>query len=86
MLLLIYFLGTTNKMSLFSIYFISITLYMFRVEPPPIIRSSDCDHGWDGTATAVPYQSRFDKIPEAVCTVRAPDDGWRFHPKLVERY
>jgi hypothetical protein len=22
----------------------------------------------------------------AICTVRAPDDGWRFHPKHVERY
>jgi hypothetical protein len=26
------------------------------------------------------------QIPEALCTVRAPDDGWRFHLKHVERY
>jgi hypothetical protein len=64
--------------------FISVILYMVRVEPPPIIRISDCtysfwylsnfaatccDNGWDG---------------EAVYTVRAPDDGWRFHLKHVE--
>jgi hypothetical protein len=44
--------------------FISVTLYMFRVEPPPVMRSSDCTHSfwflsnlaatccshdWDGT-------------------------------------
>jgi hypothetical protein len=34
-------------MSLFSIYFfISITLYMFLVEPPPTIRSSDCTYSF----------------------------------------
>jgi hypothetical protein len=26
------------------------------------------------------------QTPEAVCTVPAPDDGWRFHPKQGERY
>jgi hypothetical protein len=39
-------LGTTNKISLFLNLFISIKLYMFRMEPPPIIRSSDCTNSF----------------------------------------
>jgi len=41
-------------MQRYTVYFIWNPLYMFRVVPPPIIRS-------------------------------APDDGWRYHPKHVER-
>jgi hypothetical protein len=26
------------------------------------------------------------QVPEGACTVWAPDDGWRFHPKRVECY
>ena len=67
-------------------------LYMFRVVSPPIIRSScHCIHSW-----SVPVQSRSRQvhvavtvlpIRDAVDTVTwAPDDGWRYHPKHVERF
>jgi hypothetical protein len=43
----IFSLGTTKMMSLFSIYlFISITLYKFRLLPPPFIRRSDCTYSF----------------------------------------
>jgi len=63
---------------------------MFRVVSPPIIRSScHCIH-----RTAVPIQSRSRQVavtvllmPDAVDTVTlAPDDGWRYHTKHVERF
>jgi len=48
----------------------------------------------DWTGTAVPVQSRSGQVavtvllmPDAVDTVTlAPDDGWRYHPKHVERF
>jgi hypothetical protein len=57
-------------------------LYIFRVVPPPIIRSAyNCIY-------SIWYLShRYCYLPDAVDTVVcAPDDGWRFHPKHVEQF
>jgi len=73
-------------------------LYMFRVVSPPIIRGScHCIHNMSWTwldGNTVPIQSRSWQVavtvllmPDAVETVTwAPDDGWRYHPKHVERF
>jgi len=60
----------SNKMQLYTAYFICKLLYMFRVVSPPIISSNN---GW-----LVP-----DAVDTVIC---AADDGWRNHPKHVEQF
>jgi len=58
---------------------------MFRVEPPPIIRSANklyLQHPVFVTPLLLPAA-----ITDAVDTdVCAPDDGWWYHPKHVEQF
>ena len=65
-------------MQWYTVYFIWKLLYMFRVVPPPIIRSAyNCIY-------SIWYLSQ---IPDAVDTVVcAPDDGRRYHPKHVQQF
>ena len=65
-------------MQRYTVYFIWKLLYMFRVVPPPIIRSAyNCIY-------SIWYLSQ---IPDAVDTVVcAPDDGRRYHPKHVQQF
>jgi hypothetical protein len=49
---------------------------MFRVEPPPIVRGSDCTYGLGWNCSFIPTtiatgSSKVWQIPEAVCMVRA---------------
>jgi len=70
----------SNKMQRYTVYFIWKLLCMFRVVPPPIIRSAyNCIYNiW--------YLSHR-QIPDAVDTVVcAPDDGWWCHPKHAEQF
>jgi len=100
----------SNKMQRYTVYFTRKPLYMFRVVPPPIIRSAyNCMYSiwylshrycylplyWKSwNCRAVPTLPRYQQvavtvwqIPDAVDTVVcAPDDGWRYHPKHVERF
>ena len=79
-------------MWLYTVYYISVncSLYMFRVVTPPIIRST---YNCGAFGTAVPNAPQQRKVaeavwpvPDAVITViYAPDDGWSYHPKHVER-
>jgi len=70
-------------------------LYTFRVVPPPIIRSPyNCTYSiWhlSDRYCYLPLSRQVAvtvwQIPDAVGTVvRAPDDGWRYHPKRVEQF
>ena len=71
----------SNKMQLYTVYFICKLLYMFRVVSPPIIRSThyciysscSCSTGWLVT----------DAVDTAIC---APDDGLRNHQKHVDQF
>jgi hypothetical protein len=82
---LLIFTIMNNIYNLFLIYnqqdvtflnlFISITLYLFRMEPPPNIRSSDCKYNfwylleWNSTPTMIATGSgKVWQIPEDVCT------------------
>jgi hypothetical protein len=82
-------------MQRYAVYFIWKLLYMFRVVPPPIIRSAyTCIYNiwylshrycylplWRQVAVTV-WQ-----IPNAVDTVVcASDDGWWYHRKHVEQF
>ena len=59
----------------YTVYFMWKLLYMFRVVPPPIIRSAN------NCIYSIWYLS------DAVDTVVfAPDDGWWYHPKHVEQF
>jgi hypothetical protein len=80
-------------MQRYTDYYILKLLYMFRVVPPPIIRSANnCIYSiWylshlyfylplaAGSSNGVTT----DAIDKVVC---APDDGWRYHPKHVEQF
>jgi hypothetical protein len=59
-------------------------LYMFRVLPPPIIKSANnCIYSIWYLSDRYCYL----QIPDAVETdVCAPDDGWRYHPEHVEQF
>jgi hypothetical protein len=59
-------------MQRYTVYFIWKLLYMFRVVPPPIIRSAN------NCIYSICYL-----LDTVVC---APDDGWRYHPKHVEQF
>jgi len=85
----------SNKMQRYTVYFIWKLLYMFRVVPPPIIRSANnciysiwylsdryCYLSLERQVAGTVWQ-----IPDAVDTVVcAPDDGWWYHPKHVEQF
>jgi len=86
--------------TIYSLFITVKPLYMFRAVSPPIIRSScHCVHNiacrelaWTGTAGPIQSRSRQVAVtvlltPYAVETVTcAPDDGWRYRPKHVERF
>ena len=58
---------------------------MFRVVSPPIIRSTHIylQHLVQVKPLLLPAAI----VPDAIDTVeRAPDDGWRYHPKHVEQF
>jgi len=89
--IVIIFQYISNKMQRYTVYFIWKLLYMFRVVPPPTIRSAyNCiysiwylSHRYCYRQAAVMVR----KIPDTVDTVVcAPDDGWSYHLKLVEQF
>ena len=78
-----------------TVYFIWKLIDMFRVVPPPIIRSANnCIYSiWylSDRYCYLPLKRQVavtvSQIPDAVDTVVcAPDDGWRYHPKHVEQF
>jgi hypothetical protein len=79
----------SNKMQRYTVYFIWKLLYMFRVLPPPIIGSAyNCIYSIWYLSHRYCYlplsrQVAVDTVDIVVC---APDDGWRYHPKLVEQF
>jgi hypothetical protein len=82
-------------MQLYITYFIWKLLYMFRVVPPPIIRSvNNCIYSiWyllhRQCYLPLSWESWnwFERAVGAVDTVVcAPDDGWWYHPKHVEQF
>ena len=83
-----------NKMQRYTVYFIWKLLYMFRVVPPPIIRSANnCIYSiWYLSPLLLPAAIVADSSngvtnTDAVDTVvGAPDDGWWYHPKHVEQF
>jgi hypothetical protein len=65
-------------MQRYRVYFIWKLLYMFRVVPPPIIRSAN------NCVYSIWYLShRYCCLPLVVC---APDDGWWYHPKHIQQF
>jgi hypothetical protein len=85
----------SNKMHRYTVYFIWKLLYMFRVVPPPIIRSeNNCIYSTWYLSDRYCYlllQRQVAvtvwEIPDAVDTVVfAPDDGWWYHAKHVEQF
>jgi len=83
-------------MRLYAVYYISVncSLYMFWVVAPPIIRRTyNCHHSiwhWSNRLCYHPLSwsiwNCVPTAPDAVITVIcAPDDGWSYHPKHVER-
>ena len=87
----------SNRMQSYTVYFIYIwkLLYMFRVLPPPIIKSANnCIYSiWylSDRYCSLPLQRQVAvtvwQIPNAVDTVVcAPGNGWRYHPKHVEQF
>ena len=63
-------------MQRYTVYFIWKLLYMFRVVPPPIIRSAN------NSIYSIWYLSdRYCYLP-----LSAPDNGWWYHPKHVEQF
>jgi hypothetical protein len=79
----------------YTVYFIWKLLYMFRVVPPPIIRSAYkyIYSIWylSDSYCYLPRQRQIAvtvwQIPDDVDTVvYAPDYGWRYHPKHVEQF
>ena len=70
----------SNKMQFYTVYFIWKLLYMFRVVPPPIIRSAK---NRDSGQVAVTVWQIPDVVNTVVCD---PDDGWRYHPKHLEQF
>jgi hypothetical protein len=80
-----------NKMQRYAVYFIWKLIYMFRVVPPPIIRSANhCIYSiWYLSHRYLPLYRQVTvwQIPDAVDTVGcAPDDRLKYHPKHVEQF
>jgi uncharacterized protein YqhQ len=75
-------------MQRYTVYFICKLFYMFRVVPPPIIRSANnCIYGIWYLSRRYCHLPPVWQITGAVDTVVcAPDDGWRYHPKHVEQF
>ena len=78
-----------------QVNFIWKPLYMFRVVPPPIIRSANncvysiwyLSHRYCYLPLLAAVAVTVWQIPDAVDTVVcAPDDGWWYHPKHVEQF
>jgi hypothetical protein len=71
-----------------TVYYIWKLLYMFRVVPPPIIRSeNNCIYSIWYLSDRYCYLPLLWQIADAVDTVVcAPDDGWWYHPKHVEQF
>ena len=69
-------------MQRYTVYCIWKLLYMFRVVPPPIIRSgNNCIYSiWYLSLTVWQISAAVDTI------VSAPDDWWWYHPKHVEQF
>jgi hypothetical protein len=67
--------------------FISITLYMFRVEPPPIIRSSDCTYSfWYLSSLAATCRYNLQEFPCIIhrnCRMRKIAKLWIKKSKLT---
>ena len=70
----------SNKMQRYTVYYNWKLLYMFRVPPPPIIRSAyNCIYSiWYLSSNGVT-----NTVDRVVCD---PDDGWRYRPKHVEQF
>jgi len=84
----------SNKMQRYTVYIWKL-LYVFRVAPPPIIRSTyTCIYSIWYLSDRYCYLPLLRQvavtvwqIPDAVDTVVcAPDDGWGCHPKYVEQF
>ena len=82
-------------MQRYTVYLIWKLLYVFRVVPPPIIRSANnriysiwyLSHRYCHLPLSWKSWNRFECVPDAVDTVVcAPDDGWKYHPKHVEQF
>jgi len=93
--IVIIFWYISNKMQRYTVYVIWKLLYVFRVVPPPIIRSTNnyiysiwyLSHRYCYLPLLRQVAVTVWQIPDAVDTVVcAPDDGWRYHPKYVEQF
>jgi hypothetical protein len=82
-------------MQSYIVYFICKLLYMFRVVPPPIIRSANIciyniwylSHRYSYLTLSRQIAVTVWQIPDAEDTVVcAPDYGWWYHPKHVEQF
>ena len=70
-------------MQRYTVYFIWKLLYMFRVVPPSIIRSANkCIY----LPLAADSSNGVTNTRCCRCSLCAPDDGWRYHPKHVEQF
>jgi len=84
-------------MQLYTVYFISKLLYMFRVVSPPIVRNTNsCIYSiwyWSTVVATCRYPPQKRPVATTVdqkhavdTVICAPDDGWRDHPKHVEQF
>ena len=80
----------SNKMQRYTVYFIWKLLYMFRVVPPPIIRSANnCIYSIRYLSHHKATYHLRGRVGTGLCVlwvVCAPDDGWWYHPKHVEQF
>jgi len=62
----------------YTVYYTWKLLYIFRVVPPPIVRSANnCIYSMERSWNAVtPF----------IISGNAPVDGWRYHPKHVDQF
>jgi len=79
----------------YTVYFIWKLLYMFRILPPPIIRSANnciysiwyLSHRYCNLLLKRQVAVTVWQMPDAADTVVcAPDDGWWYHPKHVAQF
>jgi hypothetical protein len=78
-------------MQRYTVYFIWKLLYMFRVVPPPIIRSANnyLQHLVFVRPLMLPVAiaaGSTNGLTNTDVVVCALDDGWRYHPKHVEQF
>jgi len=70
--------------TIYSFISVNCSLYMFRMVTPPIIRSTyNCNHSiwhWSNRLCYLPLS-----WSSWITVICAPDDGWSYHPKHVER-